>query len=181
MENLAQLNKATQSDIALSTMHKLADKGSPALLPAIASGLNKQQIRNLADDAVQQVLEEGDIFQVAEALASMEEFVKTFRKDERYIQFLRDELAKHHGRLITPSGAKIEACEAGVTYDYSSNADWRVLDEQIKLLQEHKKGLEERLKAIQPGRIGVDHETGEVIEGAWKSSKSTYRITLATK
>ncbi|MDB5250995.1 MAG: hypothetical protein JWP27_164 [Flaviaesturariibacter sp.] len=150
-------------------------------LPTIASGLSKSQIRNLADDVVQNVLEDGGVFQVAEALASMDEFVKTLRRDERYIQFLRDELAKHHGRLVTPSGAKIEACEAGVSYDYSANADWRVLDEQIRLLQEHKKGLEERLKGIGPGRIGVDHETGEVIEGAWKSSKSTYRITLAAK
>ncbi|GAB4092237.1 hypothetical protein GCM10028786_11630 [Flaviaesturariibacter terrae] len=109
----------------------------------------------------------------------MEEFVKTMRRDERYVQFLRDELAKHQGRLVTASGAKIEACEAAVTYDYSSNADWRLLDAQIRLLSEHKKALEERLRAIAPGRIGVDHETGEVIEGAWKASKSTYRITLS--
>jgi hypothetical protein len=47
------------------------------------------------------------------------------------------------------------------------------------MLQEKKKGLEDRLRSIAPGRIGVDHETGEVIEGAFKSSKSTYRITLA--
>jgi hypothetical protein len=124
-------------------------------------------------------MEEGNVFQVAEALAAMDEFVKTMRKDERYIHFLRDELAKHHGRLVTHSGAKIEACEAGVTYDYSSNAEWNTLEDQIKQLQEHKKQLEEKLRSIAPGRIGVDHETGEVIEGAFKASKSTYRITLA--
>jgi len=150
-------------------------------LPAIKEGLSKRQIGQLADQSVDTVLEEGNVFQVAEALAAMEEFVKTVRKDERYIQFLRDELAKHHGQLRTASGAKIELCEAGVIYDYSSNADWRLLDAQIKLLTEHKKQLEERLRAIKPGRIGVDHETGEVIEGAFKSSRSTYRITLATK
>ena len=151
------------------------------VLPAIHEGLTKQQIRNLADQSVERVLEDGQAFQVAEALAAMEEFVKSVRKDERYIQFLRDELAKHHGRLVTGSGAKIEACEAGVTYDYSTNADWRLLDAQVKLLNDHKKQLEERLRAIAPGRIGVDHETGEVIEGAFKSSKSTYRITLAAR
>ncbi|RYY88400.1 MAG: hypothetical protein EOO15_09165 [Chitinophagaceae bacterium] len=150
-------------------------------LPAIRAGLSKRQIRDLADQSVERVLEEGHVFQVAEALAAMEEFVRTVRKDERYIQFLRDELAKHQGRLVTSSGAKIEACEAGVTYDYGSNADWRLLDAQIRLLSEHKKSLEERLRSIAPGRIGVDHETGEVIEGAFKASKSTYRITLSSK
>ena len=148
-------------------------------LPAIQEGLTKQQIRDLADRSVENILEDGNVFQVAEALAAMDEFVKTMRKDERYIHFLRDELAKHQGRMITQSGAKIESCEAGVSYDYSSNAEWNELDEQIRMLQEQKKGLEERLRSIAPGRIGVDHETGEVIEGAFKSSKSTYRITLA--
>ncbi|RYY95584.1 MAG: hypothetical protein EOO11_15510 [Chitinophagaceae bacterium] len=150
-------------------------------IPAIQEGLTKKQVRDLADASVQHLLEEGGVFAAAEALAAMEEFVKSVRKDERYIQYLRDELAKHHGQLRTGSGAKIELCEAGVTYDYSTNADWRLLDAQIRLLSDHKKQLEERLRSIAPGRIGVDHETGEVIEGAFKSSRSTYRITLAAK
>jgi hypothetical protein len=150
-----------------------------ASLLAAKSGISKKGIAQLADTAVEQVLEEGNVFEVAEALAGLDKFAKTVRKDERYIQFLRDELAKHHGRVITKGGAKIELCEAGVTYDYSSNAEWNALEEEIKNLQEAKKGLEEKLKSIAPGRIGVDHETGEVIEGAFKKSKSTYRITLA--
>jgi len=150
-------------------------------LPAIQEGLSKKQIRDLADNAVEHVLEEGHVFRVAEALAAMDEFVKTMRKDERYIQFLRDELAKHQGRLVTGSGAKIELCEAGVSYDYSTNAEWRVLDAQIRLLQEHKKQLEERLRSLPPGRMDIDQETGEVIEGALRASRSTYRITLAQK
>jgi hypothetical protein len=148
-------------------------------LPAIKDGLTKKQIGQLADHSVQTVLEEGNVFPVAEALAAMEEFVKTIRRDERYIQFLRDELAKHHGRLITTSGAKIELCEAGVSYDYAHSEEWRMLDEEIRLLQERKKLVEEKLRRVGPGRMGVDHETGEVIEGAAKTSKSTYRITLA--
>ena len=150
-----------------------------APLPYIKEGLSKTAIRDLANRSVKNVLEEGNVFQVAETLAVMEEFVKTVRKDERYIQFLRDELVKHNGRLITASGAKIETCEAGVTYDYSYNAEWRMLEDNIKLLQDQKKILEEKLRSIAPGRIGVDHETGEVLEGAQKTSKSTYRITLA--
>jgi hypothetical protein len=148
-------------------------------LPVIGEGLTKRQISRLADQSVDNLLEEGNVFQVAEALAAMEEFVRSVRKDERYVQFLRDELSKHHGRLTTHSGAKIEACEAGVRYDYSHNAEWRELDEAIRILMEKRKAVEEKLRAIAPGRIGVDTETGEVIDGAGKSSRSTYRITLA--
>lgn len=133
----------------------------------------------MADEVVGNVLEDGNVFQVAEALAAMEEFVKTVRKDERYVQFLRDELAKHHGRLITASGAKIELCEAGVSYDYSGNAEWRELEAGRFEIERRKKALEEKLRLLAPGRVAVDPETGEMLEGPQKTSKSTYRITLA--
>lgn len=151
----------------------------PSSLPQLNEGLTKKQIAELADDAVSNVLDEGFVFGVAEALATMEEFVKTVRKDERYIQFLRDELAKYNGRLITSSGAKIELCEAGITYDYSANAEWKELEAERFEIEQRRKAVEEKLRLLAPGRIAVDPETGEVLEGAQKTSKSTYRITLA--
>jgi len=151
----------------------------PNTLPTIGEGFSKKQIADLADESVGQVLEEGNVFQVAEALAAMEEFVKTVRRDERYIQFLRDELAKHHGRLVTGSGAKIELCEAAINYDYSANAEWRELEAARFEIERRKKAVEEKLRLLAPGRVAVDPETGEMLEGPQKSSKSTYRITLA--
>lgn len=151
----------------------------PNTLPSFGEGLSKKQIADLADESVGHVLEDGNVFQVAEALAAMEEFVKTVRRDERYIQYLRDELAKHHGRLVTTSGAKIEACEAGVSYDYSGNAEWRELEAARYEVERRKKALEEKLRLLAPGRVAVDPETGEMLEGPQKTSKSTYRITLA--
>lgn len=148
-------------------------------LPSIREGLNKKQIAQLAAQSVDHVLEDGNVFEVAEALAAMEEFVKSVRKDERYVQFMREELDKHNGRTMTHSGARIESCEAGVSYDYSGNGEWRMLEEQIRELQQQKKAVEERLKRLAPGRMSVDPETGEVTEGANKTSKSTYRITLS--
>lgn len=148
-------------------------------LPSIREGLGKKQISEMADQSVATVLEEGNVFGVAEALAAMEEFVKSVRKDERYIQFLRDELAKHHGRLVTASGARIELCEAGVSYDYSSNAEWRELEAARYEVERQKKAVEEKLRLLAPGRVAVDPETGEMLEGPQKTSKSTYRITLA--
>jgi hypothetical protein len=154
------------------------NEGATTALPSIQEGLSKRQIAELADQSVDSVLEEGNVFQVAEALAAMEEFVKSVRKDERFVQFLRDELAKHHGQLITTSGAKVELCEAGVSYDYSVSAEWNELDEQIRTLTEQRKALEEKLRQVPPGKMAVDPETGEVIEGPMKMSRSTYRITL---
>jgi predicted heme/steroid binding protein len=148
-------------------------------LPSIKEGLTKKQIAELAVQSVENLLEEGNVFQVAEALAAMEEFTKAVRKNESYVDFLREELIKHNGRLTTTSGARIEICEAGVSYDYSQSGEWREIEEQIKFLQEKRKAVEEKLRKIAPGRMAVDPETGEVIEGAFKSSKSTYRITLA--
>lgn len=148
-------------------------------LPPIQEGLRKNQIAEMAKISVDALLEEGNVFQVAEAIAAMEEFVKAVRKDERYIDFLREELIKNNGRIETTSGAKLEVCEAGASYDYSHDATWRMIDEEIKQLQEQKKLREEQLRKIAPGRMAVDPETGEVLEGPLKTSKSTYRITLA--
>ena len=148
-------------------------------LPRIQEGLRKKEIFELATRSVNNVLEEGNVFQVAEAIAAMEEFVKAVRKDERYIDFLREELIKNNGRLHTASGARIEISEAAVTYDYSHDATWKMIDEEIKVLLEQRKEREEQLRQLGPGRMAVDPETGEVLEGPLKTSKSTYRITLA--
>ncbi len=149
------------------------------MLPSIVGGMSKKQIAHLAERSVEKVMEEGNVFLVAEALAAMEDFTKQVRHDDRFVQLLRDELVKNNGRMVSASGAKIESCEAGVHYDYSGNAEWRALDEEIRLLMQRKKLLEEKLRSISPGKMIVDHETGEVTEGAGKTSRSTYRITLA--
>jgi hypothetical protein len=148
-------------------------------LPAIQEGLSKKQIDTMASSSVDVLLEEGNVFEVAEAIAAMEEFVKAVRKDSRYIDFIRDELAKNNGKLRTSSGACIELCEAAVTYDYSQDGTWNMLDNEIKDLQQQKKSREEELRKLAPGRMAVDPDTGEVIQGPSKTSKSTYKITLA--
>ena len=149
------------------------------VLPAINKGLSKKQIHTLVQQSVVNVLEGGNVAQVAEVLAVMEDFVKGIRKDERFIDLMRDELLKNHGVLKTASGARIEACEAGIAYDYSDNPSWHFLNNQIAELTEQKKQMEEKLRQIPGGKMVVDEETGEVFTGPLKTSKSTYRITLS--
>jgi hypothetical protein len=149
-------------------------------LPVVTAGLTKKQLASMAEKSVEQVVDgNSPVFLVAEALAAMEEFVKNVRKNEHFVSFLRDELTKHQGHLLTTSGAKIELCEAGVQYNYSGNGEWQQLEEQIKNLQARKKEVEERLRTLSPGAVYVDKETGEMLEAPLKSSKSTYRITLS--
>lgn len=151
----------------------------PNTLPAINKGLSKKQITTLVQQSVENVLDGGNVAQVAEVLSVMDEFVKGIRRDERFIDGIRDELLKNSGSLKTPSGARIETCEAGITYDYSENPSWRHLNDQIAELLEQKKELEEKLRRIPAGKMIVDEETGEIFTGPLKMSKSTYRITLA--
>jgi hypothetical protein len=148
-------------------------------LASFERGLGKKEIAVIVERTVDTILEEGNVVRAAEALAAMEEFTRRFRRDERYVQFLRDELALHRGKLVTSSGAKIEACEAGVKYDYTSSAEWLAIDREIQQLEQQRKQLEERLRILAPGRMAVDPDTGEVLEGPLKTSTSTYRITLA--
>lgn len=148
-------------------------------LPSIHEGLNKRQIAALAKQTVDTVLENQNVLQVAEAIAAMEDFAKQVRKDERFVDFLRDELSMYNGKTQTPSGAKLELCEAAVQYDYTQDPSWLSLTGEINSLLEQRKALEEKLRRIMPGKMWVDHETGEVLEGPQKISKSTYRITLS--
>ncbi|HUQ97397.1 MAG TPA: hypothetical protein VM010_07005 [Chitinophagaceae bacterium] len=151
----------------------------PNTLPAIKEGLSKKQITALVNQSVDSVLESGNAAQVAELLSVMDEFVKGIRKDDRFVDGLRDELLKAHGSIKTASGARIEACEAGIQYDYSENPAWTHVNNQIAELTEQRKSLEQKLRSIPGGKMVVDEETGEVFIGAFKTSKSTYRITLA--
>ena len=115
----------------------------PNTLPALSGSLGKKQIAALVQQSVESALDEGNVAQVAEALAVMESFVNGIRKDERFIDGIRDALLKNHGMLKTASGARIEACEGGITYDYSENPGWCYLTEQIAVLTEQRKELVE--------------------------------------
>src|SRR5687767_1545570 len=108
----------------------------PNALPAINSGLSKKEITELARQSVSNVLEEGNVEQVAEVIAVMDEFVKQVRRDERFIDLMRDELIRYNGTIKTVSGARIELCEAAVQYEYSEDPLWRHIDQQIKDLTE---------------------------------------------
>jgi hypothetical protein len=145
----------------------------------LAEGITKSQVATMATNAVDAVLEKGNILQVAEVLSGMEAFIKAVKADPRFPDYVREELAKSSGKYTTASGAKIEACETGVSYDFSQDIEWSALNEGLEKIKADLKAREERLKKIEPGKLLVDQDTGESLVGPVRSSKSSYKITLA--
>jgi hypothetical protein len=148
-------------------------------LPAITHGLTKTQIAELAKFGVDYVLETGQPELVAEQIAVMENYIKAVKADERFTDYVREELLKNKGKITTASGAKIEACETGISYDYSTNPTWIELSTEEKRIAERRKAVEDILKKIPAGKSLVDDETGETLIGPAKTSKSSYKVTLA--
>jgi polyribonucleotide nucleotidyltransferase len=160
-------------------IHTQFPKNKNASLPSFSNGMSKKKILELADASVSICLEEGNVLQVAEAISAMAEFVEQVRKDERFIQAVIDEANKNAGKLETSSGAKIEVCETGVTYNYSSNPEWVELKNREKEITDRRKAIEEILKKIQPGKLLVDPESGQTLTGPTKTSKTNYKLTLS--
>lgn len=149
-------------------------------IPYIGEGLTKKQIEQLATLSVEDVRERGNVFQVAEAISCIEQFARAVKGDERFVEYLRDELLKNKGRITTASGARIEACETGTSYDYSLHEEWCKLNKEIESLTEKRKALEDKLKKIPAGLALVDPDGGEMLLiGPARSSKSSYKVTLA--
>lgn len=147
-------------------------------LPVFRASISKKKILELAEASVSLALENGNVLEVAEALSSMAEFVELVRKNTLFIDAVVTEAEKNKGKIETASGAKIEVCETGVRYNYSSNQEWVELTNQEKEISEKRKSLEERLKKIPAGKLLVDEESGETLQGPSKTSKTNFKLSL---
>jgi hypothetical protein len=139
----------------------------------------KKDIKNLALNIIDNAIEENRVLKTAEGLAVMEKLVKAVREEITFVNAVVDALEQNNRILTTANGTIIETVEAGVKYDYSYDAEWNELDQEVKKWTEAKKAREAILKSAKSGIEKVDESTGELIVGANKKSKSTYRITLA--
>jgi hypothetical protein len=139
---------------------------------------SKADIAALANKIVEQAIENGTPLKTAEGIAVMEKLVKAIRGDQNFVWAVVDELAKNAGKLTTSNGTLIESTEAGVKYDFSHDSEWAQINADIQELTARRKAREAILKTKKSGVEGVDESTGEVIVGANRSSKTTYKITL---
>lgn len=151
-------------------------------LPAITQGLTKSQIVELAKFGVDYVLETGQPELVAEQIAVMENYIKAVKADERFSEYVREELIKNNGKITTASGAKIEVMEGGTRYHFENcnHPLLTICELEIQRLTEEKNRLCELLKTV-PTK-GMDIRVNDelvTVYPPYKTSTSTYKVTLA--
>ena len=150
-------------------------------LELFEKGLTKIEIKSMAANAVDAVLEQGNALEVGEALSAMENFIKEVKADKRFTDYVRDEAAKYPKGFVSNSGAKIELIEAGTKYDYSQCGDPKYLDylRDVEDAEAQLKEYQKFLKNIPVEGIEVrrDDELIRIFPPA-KSSTSTYKVTL---
>jgi len=134
--------------------------------------LRKSLIAQKATRTVDNILERGNPITTAITIKAVEEFIEAIKKDKRFIDYVREELAKNGGK-DSVEGIALENVEAGTKYDYSNDPVWVDLDKK-------KRDRETFLKTIKDPLSIVNEETGEVysITPPVKTSSSTYKITL---
>lgn len=152
------------------------------MLPQISAGLTKNQIKIIAQNSINELMDSGRILEAAEALSIMEKFIEEVRSSKAFTDFVRDEVSKNGKEIINSSGAKIELSEAGVKYDFS-NCNDPLLPQLEARFEGAKAMLDERkkyLKAVPYSGVEVVIEDELVkIFPPSKTSFSTYKITLA--
>lgn len=148
----------------------------------VYSGLKKSEISNLANVAVESLLESGNVLEVAESLSAMEEFIKSVKGDKRFTEYVREETTKFGKQFSSASGAKIELAEVGTKYDFNVCADPELQrwEQQLTSAEDMVKKRKDFLKTIPVEGIEIitDDEVVRVYPPA-KSSTSSYKITLA--
>ena len=146
------------------------------------SGLKKSEINSLAKTAVEAVLENGNVLDVAESLSAMEDFIKSVRADKRFTDYVREETAKYGKLFTSPSGAKIELAEVGSKYDFSlcNDPELQEYENHLIFYEKQVKDRKEFLKVLPSAGIDIITKDGEPIKiyPPSKTSTSSYKISL---
>lgn len=152
------------------------------MLPQISAGLTKNQIKIIAQNSINELMDSGRILEAAEALSIMEKFIEEVRSSKAFTDYVRDEISKNGKEITNASGAKIELSESGVKYDFS-NCNDPLLPQLQARFEGAKAMLDERknyLKNIPSAGIDIliEDEILKIFPPS-KTSSSTYKITLS--
>lgn len=134
-------------------------------LGSIGRSLDKAQIVELAEANAQEVIDHGqyDMLKVFTELKRYELYLKTVI--EKTKQAALEKAIEMGEKNLEIDQAKITISKR-TTYDYSSDAKWGAIKEEIDFLAERRKEREALLKKLAPGEAIeiVDETTGEVEE-----------------
>lgn len=112
-------------------------------------------------------------------VTALEQLVKELKQDVVIKDIILEESEKYNAKSFSDFGANFQIKEVGVKYDFSQCGDplWEDLNKQITTLNESKKAVETRLKAIDPYST-VYSEDGVRLTPPAKSSTTQVVITL---
>lgn len=153
------------------------------MLPQIQKDYNKTELTRIADNCVNELIDNGRILETHEFITKMEFFIKRLKDNPEYYNYLSYEVAKYGSAHTTSTGTKLELAEVGVKYDYVFCEDdiynelivkQMALDEQIKERQKF-------LKTIPVEGLDIVTEDGEMkrIYPPSKSSTSSVKTTIS--
>jgi hypothetical protein len=152
------------------------------MVPQITSELTKTQIKIVADNVVSNIMENGNVIEVADTISKMELFLKELKSNTSYIGILYDEVSKYGKSYTTASGTKLELAEVGVKYNYKicQDAIWNELQNSLESIQALIKNRETFLKAVPNHGLDIINEDGEVLKiyPPNKSSTSSVKCTI---
>jgi hypothetical protein len=138
---------------------------STTMLSVIDKPLSKTDIEGIVNHLLEKV-NEGSLnsLQVAIVMNSIEYLTKSVK--ERIQLDVINELYKYPKNKAEINGATVSAMDL-VKYDYSSVGGWQELEDQIIILKQKQKELEENEKKYHRGDLPI------------KSATSTFKVQLA--
>lgn len=154
------------------------------MLPVITNELSKTQIKTIAEQTAQDIIDNGkDVILIADTIAKIELFIKELKASPEYLDYLILEVSKYGKGMTTSTGTKLELAEVGTKYDFSQCNDPRLIELEAELIyfEETIKQRKDFLKALNPSGVSVlDKETGETITlyPPSKTSKSSVKTTI---
>ncbi len=83
------------------------------MLPQIQKDYNKQELAKIADNCVNELLDNGRILETHEFITKMEFFIKKLKDNPEYYNYLSYEVAKYGNAHTTATGTKMELAEVG--------------------------------------------------------------------
>ena len=69
-------------------------------IPALMDVTSKKEIESLASWMIEEVLNDGKCLDLAERIAATEYLIKAIKADKRYVDYVREELAKNKGKYV---------------------------------------------------------------------------------
>lgn len=151
-------------------------------LPAVNPNLTKTELKSIADDTIQILLDNGNFIQSAELFSKVEFLIKEVKSKSEWVNGVRDEVERFGKGFATSSGTKIELAEVGTKYDFSLCNDNGLiqLEAELEMIERKLKDRKEFLKTIPLS--GMELLIGDEIVKVYppsKTSTSSIKCTIA--